>query len=249
MLNWLTTTFYIMKKEYAEYLLGKTGKDYDLIAFEFSKRRMKPWKEAKFLFDKYILPGDRVLDAGCGCGQYAEFVKERGGEYFGADVSKELIGIAKKRHPGLKFQTASVLNLPFPKNLFDKVYAIALLHAIPSQEFRTQALEEMKRVLKRGGLLILSVWDLYRKKKKRGLILKFAFLKLLGKSKLDFGDILTNWQGISDCYFHCFTKEELKKAARKSGFEVVEEGKFSLGKKQGKNSNFYLVAHKGQQTS
>ena len=233
-----------MEEKYAQYLLEKTKRDYDLIASEFSKRRARPWKEARFLFDKYISPGDKVLDAGCGCGQYADFVKERGGEYFGVDVSKKLIEIAKKRRPELKFQTASVLKLPFPENFFDRVYAVALLHAIPSQKFRAQALEEMKRVLKKGGFLILSVWDIAKKKKKRKLILKFALLKLLGKTKLEFGDILTNWQGINDCYFHCFTKRGLKKAAETAGLKVIKEGEFSLGKGKSGHSNFYLVAKK-----
>ena len=153
-----------MKKDYAEYLLNKTKEDYTLIADDFSRTRQRIWDEIRFLFDNYLIEGDRILDLGCGNGRYYETVKGKGVDYVGVDNSERLIKLAQKKHPGVKFQTADALNLPFPDNHFDKVYSIAVLHHMPSREFRSQFLKEAKRVLKQEGLLILTVWKFYGKK-------------------------------------------------------------------------------------
>jgi ubiquinone/menaquinone biosynthesis C-methylase UbiE len=238
-----------MDRKYAEYLLQKTQEDYNQIADDFSRYREKPWEEARFLFDNYIKSGDKVLDLGCGSGQYFEFLKDKNVEYVGVDFSEELIKIARKKYPEAKFQTADALNLPFSDDYFDKVYAIALLHNIPSKEFRIKALKEVKRVLKKRGLLIFTVWNLWQKRKTRNLIYKFTLLKILGKSKLDFKDILMNWQNINNCYLHCFTKNELIKLVKEVGFNIIKIGKFLVGRttqirSKLPNSNFYIIAEK-----
>lgn len=238
-----------MDKDYANYLLEKTRQDYNLIAEEFSRYRLKPWEESRFLFDDYVRTRDRILDLGCGGGQFLEFLKDKKVEYTGIDFSDRLISIAKERHPEANYQVADVLSLPFSDKYFDKVYAIALLHCIPSQEFRFKTLNEMKRVLKSGGLLILTAWNLWQKWKTQKLIYKFILLKILGKSKINSKDILMDWQKMKNCYFHCFTKKELRKLVKKSGFNIIKEGEILVGlerKKQPKfpNSNLYIIAKK-----
>ena len=86
-----------MKRKYAEYLLKKTKEDYDKIAEEFSRTRERPWPEIKFLIDKYIIAGERILDLGCGNGRLLEFFKDKKVDYIGTDFSEKLIEIAKKR--------------------------------------------------------------------------------------------------------------------------------------------------------
>jgi len=239
-----------MKKEYAEYLLKKTKEDYNRIAEEFSSRRSRVWEEVRFLFDDYVEPGDKVLDLGCGNGRFFEVLKDKRVDYIGVDFSEKLIEIAKKRFPEAKFLVADALNLPFPNNFFDKVYAIAVLHHIPSKAFRQRFLEETKRVLKPGSLLILTCWNLWQKPKIRRLIFKFTLKKIFCLSKLDFFDIQMNWWGMPSCYFHCFTKKELVKAVKESGFEIIKRGEFLVGIEKKfaprfPNSNLYIVAKKG----
>ncbi len=235
-----------MDKEYAEYLSEKTRQDYNLIAEKFSKYREKPWPQAKFLVDNYLEKGEQVLDIGCGPGQWSEFFKEKQARYVGVDFSEKLIEMARKKHPYYEFKTGHVFNLPFPDNSFDKVYAIALLHALPSHNFRKKALQEIKRVLKDRGRLVLTCWNLWQKKKTRKLIYKFIFLKISGKSKLDFKDILINWQGMEKCYFHCFTQGELNKLIKSLDFKIIKQGKFSIGREERglPNSNLYIIAEK-----
>lgn len=249
-----------MDREYAKYLLEKTRQDYNLIAEHFSRTRERIWPEMKFLFDDYLIPGERILDIGCGNGRFFEVFKGKRVDYFGIDNSEKLIEIAKRRYPekeflpstkekgvtehkGVhRFQVADALNLPFPDNYFDKVYSIAVLHHIPSEEFRLRFLKEARRVLKQEGLLILTVWNLWPRFIK--LIFKFGLLKLIGQSKLDFKDILKPWQNISQCYFHCFTKTELEKLVKRAGFKIEKGGEIIVRQGFKSNSNFYVVVQK-----
>jgi len=145
-----------MKKEYAENLLKKTKQDYNEIAQEFSATRYQIWEETKFLFNDYVMPGDKVLDLGCGNGRFFEFLKDKDIHYIGVDFSEKLVEIAKEKYPKVKFQVADALNLPFPNNYFDKIYSIAVLHHIPSEKFRIQFFEEARRILKPNGFFIPS---------------------------------------------------------------------------------------------
>jgi len=238
-----------MEENYAEYLLKKTTQDYNLIAEQFSRARDKIWREMRFLFDGYLLEGEKVLDLGCGNGRFYELFQKKNVDYIGVDSSEKLIEIAKKRYPKGRFQVANALNLPFPNNFFDKVYVIAVFHHIPSQEFRLQFLREIKRVLKKEGLLILTVWNLWQKIRTGKLIFKFAFKKIFGGSKLDFKDILMKWEGLENCYFHCFMMGELAGLIKIAGFKIKRSGEILVGSEKARkekwpNSNFYIIAEK-----
>jgi len=230
-----------MDKEYAKYLLKKTTQDYNLIADEFSRTREKIWEETKFLFDNFVMPGDKVLDLGCGNGRYFEILKEKNIDYYGVDNSEKLIERAKKKFSGGKFQVVDAFNLPFPSNFFDKIYSIAVFHHIPSKEFRLQFLREAKRVLKPEGLLVLTCWK-FHQLKELFLIFKFTILKLLTLSKLDFGDIFKPWGKKIKRYYHCFTQKELVKLLKTSGFKVKEKG--IIRNKKGNRQNIYLIVEK-----
>ncbi len=230
-----------MNKDYAKYLLKKTIEDYNLIAEEFARTRYSVWPELN-LFGRYVTEGEKILDLGCGNGRLLEIFKDKKVDYIGVDNSEKLIEIAKKKYSKARFQVADALNLPFPNNYFDKVFCIAVLHHIPSEEFRLQFLKEARRVLKSEGFLVLTVWNLWRRASSIKLIIKFTLLKIFGKSKLDFKDIFVPWQKTVNRYIHCFTKNELKKLIKKSDFKIKEVGIFRRG--ETKNYNIYLIAQK-----
>lgn len=230
-----------MKRDYAEYLINKTKSDYNLISGEFSITRKEAWQETDFLFNNYLTKGDKVLDLGCGNGRYYELFKNKEIDYIGVDSSEKLVNIAKEKYPAVKFQAEDALNLPFPDNHFDKIYSIAVLHHIPSKELRMEFLKESKRVLKKDGILILTVWKFHQLKEICSLI-KYSILKLIGKSKLDFKDILEPWGKKTDRYYHWFSKKELIILAKKSGFKIEKAG--IIKNKKGNRENIYLVVEK-----
>ena len=230
-----------MIQEYADYLIKKTRDDYNLISVDFSRTRNRLWEEIAFLFRAEN--NEKVLDSGCGNGRYYELLKHT--DYTGIDNSKELITIAKEKYPNAKFQVADSLNLPFADNSFNQVYSIAVLHRIPSKEYQWQFFKEAKRVLKKDGKFIITVWSLPIKqynKKNVFLLLKYTFLKIIGLSKLDFGDVLEPWGNQTEKYYHWFSKRELERLAKKAGFKIEESGFIRNDRKT--RQNIYLVAKK-----
>jgi len=209
-----------MDKEYAKYLLKKTQEDYNLIAEDYARTRQFTW-DIKNLAE-YVNSGEKILDLGCGNGRLLEILKGKRVNYIGLDNSQKLLEIAKKNYPDEKFQVGDALNLPFPENFFDKVFSIRVLPHIPSKEFQLQFLKEAKRVLKPRGNLILTGWYVYGLTVKKNFLLMIenVFLKIIGKSKLDFGDALIPWGKKVMRYYHYFTKRELKKLTEESGLKI-----------------------------
>lgn len=230
-----------MKSEYAKYLLDKTKDDYNLISEDFSRTRVAVWEETKFLFNEYLENNDKMLDLGCGNGRYFLMTKDKDIDYIGIDNSSKLIEEAKKNHPLAKFKTADALNIPFPDNHFDKVYSIAVVHHIPSVEFRLKFLNEAKRVLKENGLLIITAWKFYRLQE-YFLLFKYTILKLIGMSKMDFKDILEPWGNKTERYYHWFSQRELINLVKKAGFKIKESG--IMENKKRNRRNIYIVAQK-----
>ena len=233
-----------MEKEYAEYLLKKNKVDYNLIAEDYTRTRAFIPEDIKNL-TRYAKESEKVLDSGCASGRLFEALKPKKIDYFGVDISEELIKIAKRKYPEAKFQTADCLSLPFTDNFFDKVYSISILHNIPSKEFQLRYLTETRRVLKPKGFLILRVWDFWRRKAALKLILKYTFSKIIGKSRLGFKDVFVPWKEpdgkvLIQRYFHCFTKGELEKLVKESGFKIKKSWRAGRDPR----TNIYLIAKK-----
>ena len=97
-----------------------------------------------------------VADVGCGNGKYLGVNPKL--HMIGTDRSFNLIGCARERDQ--KFQTfvADSLALPLRSNVFDNVISIAVVHHFSSDSLRVQALSEMHRILKIGGVMLVYVW-------------------------------------------------------------------------------------------
>jgi SAM-dependent methyltransferase len=100
--------------------------------------------------------GRRILDAGCGSGALMAELRERGAIVTGFDKSAGMLEVARRRlGDDADLQVADVSSLlPFPGGTFDDVIASLVLHYL---EDWGPALTELRRVIKPGGRLIVSV--------------------------------------------------------------------------------------------
>jgi len=244
-----------MDSDLAQKLLRKTRVDYEKIAEEFSFSRKYLWEDLKG-FRKYIRSGNVILDLGCGNGRLYELFQDLEVKYIGIDNSKGLIEKAKRKY-GAKseasFQVGNALNLPFGENKFDVVFCIAMLHHIPSHQLRLKVLTEAKRVLKKGGLFIMTNWNLYQRKYWK-YIIKSIFLKFYSlfiyHYSLDIGDVFIPWRLKSgekiDRYYHAFTKKGLERLVISLGLELIESYYVCRREKVGclKGFNIVIIAKK-----
>ena len=100
----------------------------------------------------------RVLDAGCGSGQWAIALAERGARVTAIDLSPEMIRLAgdhaSARGRDIEWRTGDVTRLTDPLAVFDAIHARALLQFVPDVP---GALRELRRVLRPGGRLLATV--------------------------------------------------------------------------------------------
>lgn len=97
--------------------------------------------------------GNVILDAGCGTGSLMKKLKKFG-KIYGIDVSNEALKFARVN--GLKLaKLASVTDIPYKDNQFDALVSIDVLYHKQVKN-DLQALNEFKRVLKPGGILIIK---------------------------------------------------------------------------------------------
>ena len=104
-----------------------------------------------------LLPGEpgRALDAGMGGGRLVEALDRRGWTVTGIDLSKAMVDLARRRVPGLgdALLVGPVERLPFDNDVFDAVTALGVLEFT---EDVTLALGELARVLRAGGIGVVS---------------------------------------------------------------------------------------------
>jgi ubiquinone/menaquinone biosynthesis C-methylase UbiE len=104
-----------------------------------------------------LIPGETMLDIGCGTGTLAIAARRRlgpAGKVFGVDASPEMVAAAraKARKAGqpIEIETAAAQSLPFPDGGFDLVASTLMLHHLPKPD-RAACAAEMLRVLRPGG--------------------------------------------------------------------------------------------------
>ena len=91
----------------------------------------------------------RVLDIGCGTGNYTGLLqKVTGAELFGVDPSQGMLDRARRKNPQITFRQAEAASLPFSNGFFDFIYMTDVIHHIPDV---AALFAEVHRVLKPCG--------------------------------------------------------------------------------------------------
>ena len=101
---------------------------------------------------------EHALDVGCGVGRLTGALAEEFGAVVGVDISQTMLEEARRRHkerPHVRFLRAPADDLGMlDDDHFDLVFTKIVLQHLPSQEAILDALAEMVRVLRPGGLLV-----------------------------------------------------------------------------------------------
>jgi ubiquinone/menaquinone biosynthesis C-methylase UbiE len=99
--------------------------------------------------------GMSILDVGCGTGSYLEFYQRFQCNLFGIDPSSAMLEIAKERlGQEADLYHGSAADMPYPDQSFDLIVSMLVLHEI-DHVIRLAVIDEIKRVLKPGGKLLL----------------------------------------------------------------------------------------------
>ena len=134
---------------------------YDRVAEHYATEYSDELKRKPFdcdLLDKFadsVRGKGIVCELGCGPGQVARYLKDRGVEVRGVDLSQEMVNVASRLSPDIPFSQGDMLALDIQAG---SVAAFVLFYSIIhiAREDVTNAFQEMKQVLVPGGTLLFS---------------------------------------------------------------------------------------------
>lgn len=109
-------------------------------------------------FENYLIPG-KLLDVGCGSGEYTKFFHDKGFDVIGIDLSETMIQTARKRHPNVNFDIANMLTYSKP-NTFDNIICLGstIAHLNSKEEIR-RFIQLSSNNLKQRGIIVIKTLD------------------------------------------------------------------------------------------
>lgn len=112
----------------------------------------------RHLFGRYVRSGDAVLDIGIGTGRTVVELRERAGSYSGIDLAPAMVAEARERHPGVQIEVGDAADLVgFADGSLDVVvFSYNGLDTLQPLATRRACLDEVRRVLRPGGLFLFS---------------------------------------------------------------------------------------------
>jgi SAM-dependent methyltransferase len=185
-------------------MLDGTRKGYDAVSRAYAERfgnelAGKPMdREVLDGFAGRLAQSARIVDVGCGPGQIAAYLSDRGADVVGMDLSCGMVTVAREIHPGLDFLAGDMRALPFADRSLAAISAMYCIIHIQRDEI-VAVLAELRRVLGSGGLLLMSFH--------------------IGKRV----ERLTEFLGHSvSIDFVFYERDEMERYLRSTGFEIEE---------------------------
>jgi ubiquinone/menaquinone biosynthesis C-methylase UbiE len=137
-----------------------------------------------------IRPGESILDVGCGTGDLTRLARETtgaAGQVVGIDASPEMIDVARRKaarqHSNVDFRVGLIEQLAFADETFDVALSSLMIHHLPV-DLRQRGLQELRRVVKPGGRLVIVDF-----KQDGNLNELAALVKTAGFDRVETGDM------------------------------------------------------------
>jgi ubiquinone/menaquinone biosynthesis C-methylase UbiE len=143
---------------------------------------------------------DLVLDAGCGSGYFTSEIAEKSQLSLGVDLKlKQRLALIHAKQPRKSYTAADIQQLPIADEKLDRILLSSVLQVVDDELL----LRECRRVLKKGGILVLSV------------PLDYCYIKRLNSSKYELG-IKAEAKGKA-----YYTPSEVTDVLKKHGFRIL----------------------------
>jgi alkylated DNA repair dioxygenase AlkB/SAM-dependent methyltransferase len=159
---------------------------YDAIATQWHHTRGKRgvlWPGAT-LFLQHLPPGSVVADVGCGDGKYFPAIWEAGSYVIGTDISRPLLETAfckseatpdtrkvSVRREYLRDRpavaVADCMSVPLRSKSCDAAICIAVMHHLSTRERRIRCIEELVRIVRKGGMINIQAWAMEQQQNSR----------------------------------------------------------------------------------
>jgi ubiquinone/menaquinone biosynthesis C-methylase UbiE len=143
-----------------EQILARLTTAYDAEA-EVIGREIDLLPEEQVLLERYLAPGRRLLDVGCGAGREAIGFARAGIEVVGIDVAPTMVELARERATqaglAIEFAVAEPLTVPAGVRPFDAIYFSPGIYShIPGKERRIRTMSRLRDLLAPDGLIVVG---------------------------------------------------------------------------------------------
>lgn len=153
------------------------------------------------IFSRHLPKNGRILEAGCGTAQLVVALNARGYNCMGIDFATQALGKAQELAGPLKLFSSDLTALSVSDNAFDAIISIGVVEH--RREGPEPFLEEKGRILKTGGVLLISVPY-------------YNALRLWRAERGAYRDDVTGY----DFYQYAFTRDEFIGFLERAGFQV-----------------------------
>lgn len=138
-------------------------------------------KELCKFVETLIEKEDTVLECACGTGMISVYIARKCKKLVATDFSKGMLKQTRKKckqYNNILVEDADIMNLKYEDEFFDKVVAGNVIHLL---EEPGKAINELTRVCKNGGMIIIPTYINNENNGKNNI-----FIKLVGKAGADF---------------------------------------------------------------
>ncbi|GHJ44036.1 methyltransferase [Catellatospora sp. TT07R-123] len=145
----------------ADSWLAETRTSYDTVAADYAELlrtlldQTPHEREYLAAFAGLVRDGGPVADVGCGSGRITAHLHSLGLDAFGVDLSPGMVEVARRDHPGLRFEVGSMTELDLPDASVAGLVAWYSLIHVPDDQVGP-VLAHFRRVLRPGGPLLLG---------------------------------------------------------------------------------------------
>jgi len=129
---------------------------------EFPGTYYLAYRDLPEILSKYV-SGLKALDFGCGTGRSTRFLQKLGFEAIGVDIAEKMINQAKEIDPNGNYRLVEEDLSQFKNNTYNLVLSVFTFDNIPTKENKVNNLQEITRILKKGGIFVnlVSSPDIY----------------------------------------------------------------------------------------
>ncbi|MBU1111915.1 MAG: class I SAM-dependent methyltransferase [archaeon] len=140
-------------KDYKERTIESYNKNVKILSEKF-KDLLNLKQRYEFPRFMGMLPGNKILDLGCGAGDHAYYFSKQGLDVTCIDLSKKMVELCKDK--GLDARVMDIERLDFKDDTFDGIWAVTSLLHVPKKKLK-KVIKKLHAILKPKGILYVSV--------------------------------------------------------------------------------------------
>ena len=158
---------------------------------------------------KYLPKDGKILESGCGLGRWVFFLRQRGFDILGIDLAPQAVDAAKAYDSSAPIFFDDVLHSKYPNSHFDAAISLGVVEHF--EEGPASALAELHRLLRDGGMLLISV------------PVQNLFRRLLTNPLKDLYRMLRMRRGVTFLFEeYRYTRKDFESCLKAAGFEIIE---------------------------